>query len=301
MDLSDVRSRIEARFESLSPELKRAARWLAAHPTDIGLYSLRTVARRASVQPATLTRLSHALGFERYEDLRQPFRAGLALMVQAGDYAGRAAMLQAREDPVGRQAEAINAMQRANVASVLDGPWRNDFEAAARALLAARRIGVLGLRANHGVAHHFQYLLDMLRDGSMLLSDTAGTLLDQVHRLGEEDCLVVFSQAPYTRMVRDAARKAASGGAAIVAITDGPLSPIARLARHVLLARTDSPSYFHSVSGAIALGETLLQTVASLGGETVLERLRAIQGNRDVDRAYIDPAVATRRYLRSAS
>lgn len=299
MDLSDVRCRIESRFESLSPELKRAARWLAANPADIGLYSMRTVARRASVQPATLTRLSQALGFERYEDLRQPFRAGLAL-IQAGDYAGRAAVLQAREDPGGRQAESINTMQRANVASVLDGPWANDFEAAARALLSARRVGVLGLRASHGVAHHFQYLLDMLRDESLLLTDTAGTLLDQVHGLGEDDSLVVFSQAPYTRVARDVARKAAARGVDLVALTDSPLSPIARPARHVLLARTDSPSYFQSVSGAIALGETLLQTIASLGGEAMLERLRAIQGHREAERAYIDPATATRRYLRSA-
>src|SRR5690606_40466110 len=123
----------------------------------------RTVARRASVQPATLTRLSQALGFQRYEDLRQPFRAGLAL-VAAGDYAGRAVVLQAREDAIAQHALAINAMQRANVASVLAGPWANDFEAAARALLEARRVGILGLRASHGIAHHFQYLLDMLRD-----------------------------------------------------------------------------------------------------------------------------------------
>ena len=299
MELADVRSRIESRFESLSPELKRAARWLTANPADIGLYSMRTVARRASVQPATLTRLAHALGFERYEDLRQPFRAGLAL-VQAGDYAGRAAMLQAREDPVGRRAEAINAMQRANVASVLDGPWANDFEAAARALLAARRVGILGLRASHGVAHHFQYLLDMLRDETMLVTDTAGTLLDQVYRLGPEDRLVIFSQAPYTRLAREVARKTAGCGIGLVAITDSPLSPIARPAQHVLLARTDTPSYFQSVSGAIALGETLLQAIASLGGETVLARLRTIQGHREAERAYIDPATAASRYIRSA-
>ncbi|MFA7504371.1 MAG: MurR/RpiR family transcriptional regulator [Burkholderiaceae bacterium] len=299
MQVADVRCRIESHFESLSPELKRAARWLAANPADIGRYSMRAVARRANVQPATLSRLSHALGFERYEDLREPFRASLVLM-QAADYAGRAEVLQAHRDPIGQRAEAINSMQRANVASVLDGPWANDFEAAARSLLEARRVGVLGLRASHGVAHHFQYLLDMLRDETLLLTDTAGTLLDQVHRLGPEDRLVVFSQAPYTRVARETARKAASGGIGLVAITDSPLSPIARPARHVLLARTDTPSYFQSVSGAIALGETLLQAIASLGGEGVLARLRTIQGHREADRAYIDPATATSRYLRGA-
>lgn len=299
MELADVRCRIESRFESLSPELKRAARWLAANPADIGLYSLRTVARRASVQPATLTRLSQALGFERYEDLRQPFRAGLTL-VPAGDYAGRAAVLQAREDAIGQRAEAINAMQRANVASVLDGPWDNDFEAVATSLLEARRVGVLGLRASHGVAHHFQYLLDMLREETLLLTDTAGTLLDQVRRLGAQDRLVVFSQAPYTRLAREAAGKAVGLGIGLVAITDSPLSPIARPAQHVLLAHTDTPSYFQSVSGAIALGETLLQAIASLGGESVLARLRTVQGQRDAERAYVDPATATSRYVRRA-
>ncbi len=298
MQVADVRCRIESRFESLSPELKRAARWLAANPADVGLYSLRAVARRASVQPATLTRLSQALGFERYEDLRQPFRAGLVLM-QAGDYAGRAAMLQSHEDPIALRAEDINAMQRANVASVLDGPWANDFEAVAKVLLEARRIGVLGLRASHGVAHHFQYLLDMLRTETLLLTDTAGTLPDQVRGLGAEDQLVVFSQAPYTRLAREVARKAVALGIGLVAITDSPLSPIARPARRVLLAHTDTPSYFQSMTGALALAETLLQAIASLGGERVLARLRTVQGHREAERVYVDPATATSRYIRS--
>src|SRR5690606_20767434 len=298
MDLSDVRCRIEARFESLSPELKRAARWLAANPADVGLYSLRAVARRASVQPATLTRLSQALGFERYEDLRQPFRAGLVLM-QAGDSADRAAMLQSHQDPIALHAEDINAMQRANVASVLDGPWANDFEAAAKALLEARRIGVLGLRASHGVAHRFQYLLDMLRAETLLLTDNAGTLADQVRSLGAEDQLVVFSQAPYARLAREVARKAAGLGIALVAITDSPLSPIARPAQRVLLAHTDTPSYFQSMTGALALAETLLQAIATLGGEAVLARLRTLQGNREAEHVYVDPATATSRYIRS--
>ena len=299
MQVADVRCRIEAHFESLSPELKRAARWLAANPADIGLYSMRAVARRASVQPATLSRLSQALGFERYEDLREPFRAGLVLM-QAADYAGRAEVLQALRDPIGQRAEAINAMQRTNVASVLDGPWINDFEAAAKSLLEARRIGVLGLRASHGVALHFHYLLNMLRERGVLLTDSAGTLLDQVHELGTDDRLVIFSQAPYSRLARDVARKAVGLGIGLVAITDGPLSPIARPAQHVLLARTDTPSYFQSMTGAIAISETLLQAIASLGGESVLSRLRTVQAHRRIERAYIDPATAASRYLGSA-
>jgi DNA-binding MurR/RpiR family transcriptional regulator len=287
MQIAEVNTRIHSRYDSLSPELQRAARWVTENPAEIGLYSMRAVARRASLQPASLSRLAQALGFARYEDLRHPFRAGLAL-AEAGDYAGRAAMLQEPGRMRHGAAEAGNALQQGNVASILSTNPAHAFADAARDLLEARRIAVLGLRASHGVAHHFQYLLNMLCDNSLLLTDTAGTLIDQVCQLGKDDLLVAFSQAPYTRQTGEVVRKAATRGIPVIAMTDSPLSPIGRAARRVLLARTDTASYFQSMTGALALGETLLQAVASLGGEAVLRRLRAIQGHLESERAYVD-------------
>jgi DNA-binding MurR/RpiR family transcriptional regulator len=285
MQVEEVRSRIRSSFDSLSPELQRAARWVSDNPTEIGLYSMRAVARRASLQPATLSRLSQALGFHRYEDLRHPFRAGLAL-VEAGDYAGRAAMLQAPGQGGPTRAAEANTLRQGNVASILATNPSGAFDDAARRLLKSRRVAVLGLRASHGVAHHFQYLFNMLCENSQLLTDAAGTLPDQVRQLDGRDTLVAFSQAPYTRLTGETVRKAAALAVPVIALTDSPLSPIGRCAGHVLLARTDTTSYFQSMTGAIALSETLLQAVASLGGKRVLQRLRTIQEHLKAERAY---------------
>jgi DNA-binding MurR/RpiR family transcriptional regulator len=60
----------------------------------------------------------------------------------------------------------------------------------------------------------------------------------------------------------------------IVAITDSAVSPIAQLADHVVFVPTDSPSFFHTMSPAFAVAETLAAVVAGRGGR---EALAAIQ------------------------
>ena len=61
-------------FPRLTPELQKAAQFFLDHPEDIGLNSMRTVAGQAGVTPATISRLSKALGYDNYEQLRDPFR-----------------------------------------------------------------------------------------------------------------------------------------------------------------------------------------------------------------------------------
>ena len=73
-----VQQLIEQAFESLSPELQRAARWLQNHHAALALHSMRTSAREAGVSPATMTRLAQRLGFDGFEALRHPFVQQLA-------------------------------------------------------------------------------------------------------------------------------------------------------------------------------------------------------------------------------
>ena len=58
-------------LDGLSPELLRAARWVEAHPRDVALHSMRECARRADLAPATLTRLSRALGFPGFDAIKK--------------------------------------------------------------------------------------------------------------------------------------------------------------------------------------------------------------------------------------
>ncbi|ABE43932.1 MurR/RpiR family transcriptional regulator [Polaromonas sp. JS666] len=272
-------------LDGLSPELLRAARWIEAHPREVALHSMRECARRAGLAPATLTRLSQALGFNGFDAIKNLCQESFA--AQAG-YAGRAEVLQASARHSKDWLAVLNETQHANTASIGGLNQRGQLEAAADAMLKARRIYFLGLRASHGLALHLHYTYGLLASNGVLVQGLGGTLSDQIGEMGRGDLLVAMSLAPYTRQTVDAVAQALGQGVDLMVLTDSALSPIARSAAHTLLFRADSPSYFQSMVGALALAEALAAAVAVRGGRKVLARLQSRQNRLDNEGAYWD-------------
>jgi DNA-binding MurR/RpiR family transcriptional regulator len=267
----------------LSPELLRTARWIEQHPRDVALHSMRECARRAELAPASFTRLAHAIGFDGFEAIRT--RCQEALAPQPG-YAARAQALQATARRSADWLDALNEAQHANAASISGLNERAQFERAADSMLASRQVQFLGLRASHGLAFHLHYTYGLIAPNGVLAQGLGGTLADQLAQLERKDLLVAISQSPYTRQTVEAVEQARQQGAKVLALTDSRLSPIARCADQVLLFRTGSPSYFHSMVGALALAEALVAAVAVRGGRKVLARLASMQHKLDAQKAY---------------
>ena len=277
--------RLDRDFATLSPELQRAARWVRAHPAELGLQSMRESARAAGVAPATLLRLAQALGFEGFDAMRRPAKAALARSAQP-----RSRVVDAATEPANAP-DALTALalaQASNLASVAARNTPAAIEDAAQALLLARQVVFLGLRASFGIAHHLHYTCDWLRPGTSLAADPAGAWADQIAELGVGDLLVAISQAPYSVQTIAAAQRAREKGVPVLALTDSALSPLAQQAGRTLLFDTASPSFFHAMTGALALAETLMATVADLGGDAVLQRLAERQARLQTDRVYWD-------------
>lgn len=279
--------------------MQRAARWVQQHQTALGVHSMRTSAKEAKVSPATMTRLAQRLGFEGFEDLRAPFiqrlAAGLPLAAlrRGGKKTSRLNMLA---DP----AVQLNTLQQGNVSSVLGLNPAESLDDAADTLLQARNVYFLGMRVCHGVAFHLHYLYGMLAANGALLTDVGGTLADQITRLSQDDVLVAVSQSPYSRVAVESMQLALAQRATVIALTDSALSPIARNAQHVLLFETAAGSFFQSTTGAEALGELLLATVATRGGAVTQRRLRQMQEHLRRTRAYWERP-ASDRSTRSAA
>lgn len=272
-------------LDGLSPELLRAARWIEAHPREVALHSMRECGRRAGLAPATLTRLAQALGFQGFEAIKHLCQASFSAH---GGYAGRAEVLRASARQDKDWLALLNEAQHANAASVGGLNQTGQLEAAADAMLKARRVYFLGLRASHGLALHLHYTYGLLAPNGILVQGLGGTLDDQVGDMRAGDLLVVTSSASYTRQTVEAVAQARAQGAGVVALTDSALSPIARAATHTLLFRTDSPSYFHSMVGALALTEALAAAVVVRGGRKVLAHLQARQDRLGSEGAYWD-------------
>jgi DNA-binding MurR/RpiR family transcriptional regulator len=280
--------------DALAPELRRAAAWIADHPSEVGLLSMRQQAKGAGVSAPTMVRLSRALGFDDYAGLRRPFQDALA--GRPLDFGRRATALQSSPGAarLDRFVESIEESQREDIRSAfeLNGPAQ--IEAAAAAIARARRVGFLGVRASFAVAYHFRYAYNLIARNGVLFDGLAGTVLDQADALGPRDALVAISQTPYSAPTVEAVKTAARRRVSIIALTDSVVSPLARKATHTLRFRPGSASFFHSMLAPMALVELLLARLVARGGKSVLARLDEVEQRLADQHAYWRPGSGRR-------
>lgn len=275
-----LEQQIDLAFDGLSPELQRAARWLRQNGAAVALHSMRQSARLAGVAPVTMTRLARRLGYDDFDGLRLPYARRLAPGHAPAPRAPRAGSLAAK-------LAALNGTQRDHVAAVQAHNPPAALQATATAMLRASRAAFLGQRISHGVAFQLHYGYGLLAPNGQLLGDLGGTLGDQVAQLGRGMVLVAVTQSPYTRLVVESVAQAREQGVAVIALTDSPLSPIARGAAHTLLYGGGTNALLHhSTCGALALIEALLAAVAHVGGEPVRAHWARRQRQLAADRAY---------------
>jgi DNA-binding MurR/RpiR family transcriptional regulator len=261
-------------FDSLPPQLQGAARYVIDHPHDVALLSMREQARRAGVQPWTMTRLAQRLGFDGYD----PFRARFADELRQGGlgFTGKAREQFARQTEVGGRALAAEmlATVSASIGKLGEAASLDALASAAERIHQARRVYCLGLRSSYPVAAHFAYMMSFLGDRAVLLDGGAGTGLDSLRHATSDDVLLAVAVAPYTRLTVELARHAAQRAVPVVALTDSAVSPLAGIAAEAITVPTESPSFFHTMAAAFAVGEVLGALVAGLGGDAAQAAIR---------------------------
>ena len=288
-DFAAVTERIESSYPRLSPRLRQAARYMLGQPDDVALSSMRRVAERAGVHPSTMVRLAHALSYPGYGELREPFRRHLT---GGRHYADRARDLVTRgtgSETAALLGELAN-QDIANIERTYAGVAADDFAAAVDALGDARRIYVVGLRKCFPVAAYFHYAHQMFRDNAVLAAGRDTLLTDELRTLGAEDAMLAVSFSRYTRDTVEAVAHAAARGAAVVAITDSRLSPLAASARHVLVTAKRSPSFFGSLVGALSLAQALIAALVARGGDDAIAALGATERHLDAFDTYWEDA-----------
>ena len=270
-------------FDRLSPQLRKAARFLLDRPDDVALRSMRDVAKMANVPAATFVRLARSLNFPDYIALRDVFHRRIREGGTVHQYSLKARDLQMRsgEDKTLALMKDIFTSEAGNIEETFQRNSSKILLAAVEYIRKSDRIFVLGQRGCFPSAYAFNYVYQLFRPNSILLQNNAGMFADELRGIDMSDLLIAISVAPYTRDVVRAVRYARNKKAKILAITDDRLSPIARDADVTLLTATSTPSFFHSIISMIALVQTLLALLVARGGKQALEAIE--QSERQLD------------------
>ena len=276
---------IKARFAELSPQFQAGARYLADHPDDVAVLSMRSIATRAQVQSAALVRLAQQLGFAGWPELKSIFverlRAGPA------GYAEKAGALAGKGGQERDLVTEVFTVQQRNLATT-ESANHAALDAAASLLQAAPRVHVAGFRAAHPIAYTLHYLYRLLRPSVQLLSGQGGTLEMDLRALQAGEAVVVVSFAPYSSEALLVAQAARQAGCQVVAISDSAISPLALQADASIVIAVDSPSFFPSIVAGIAAVESLAELLVARAGADAVQAIGVAEKQLRALGAYAD-------------
>nr|WP_298410711.1 MurR/RpiR family transcriptional regulator [uncultured Halomonas sp.] len=245
---------------------------LLAAPEAAGLSSISQLGERHGVNPSSLTRLARTLGFSGFKAFQAIFRESLT---SSAFYSTRAErLLDFGETPqtsfATSQEQTLWQQEMTNLSATVENLDSTVLEQVTKAIIAARRLHVVGLRASFGAAHYLAYYLDYLRKDVQLISPSAGVGIEQALPLDENDLVIGIAFRPETRASLDYCRLALEQGANLVALTNHPGSQLAALTDRCLIAPAEGPFFFNPMSSLFLLVELVLSRVArELGSEAV--------------------------------
>jgi DNA-binding MurR/RpiR family transcriptional regulator len=268
-------TRIRQRAGRLTPKLREAAEFVRVHQAEVASRSLRQVARTAGVTPTTLSRLARALGYPRYESLRDDCREALV--------AGREGLAERarRQGPVKGPPVPGAALQGAVDSAVrsLEG-LRGEadggrLERAVRVLLEARRVALLGAMSSASMVDYLGHMTRMAFAHWHVVSHDGAA--ETLATLGRGDALLVVSLAPYARITLVRAEFARRRGATLIAITDRADSPLLPLAGHAFLVSTEGDHFFPSHAAVLVLLETIVGMLVREAGPPARRRIARVE------------------------
>jgi DNA-binding MurR/RpiR family transcriptional regulator len=228
------------------------------------------VAAQAGVSESVVVRFAKDLGLSGFPELQAQLRElvmrdlGILDLYQGAE--------QVRASSVAEVIQLSKDCDLAAYSRTLDSVAPVQAEAAARMLLAAGQIAVLGSRSSLGPAAVLTLYLNAALGNTRRYDNASGDIYDQLRRLGPGDVALVILFRHYNKEVVAQAAFLHERGVPLIAITDSPAAPIAEWSRQVFFARTESPSFHLTHVGSLGIVNMLVSLVATLGDDSRLSQ-----------------------------
>ena len=263
------------KIQSLSPQLRKAARYVVENPGEIATRSQRFIAKSTDLPAPTFTRLARAMGYENYDDLREMCRKEV---LHRRTFLAEKAQAQIRnsDDETSFAVHHGSASLR-NIETLLADLDLDTLEASVDLLARARRVALIGMLSAKPIVDYVAYLANISLGGWHALGQANGSLAHELADLDQNDACIVFSAQPYATRAIELARHAARKNVPVIAITDSPAAPVAEFTQQCLYLKTESPQFFPSHATAIVLFEAIIGMLIQKTGTAAQERIARIE------------------------
>ena len=242
--MQQLDERLKGQYASLSPQEQRVADFIFDHFDDLISYNSAELAQLSGVSKATVSRLFKRLGYDKYKDMRDELRtlrqSGMPLTDQRDAVQGNTLLARHYKQEMANLTQWVNALDA------------RQFAEALTAMVAARRIVVIGMRNAYPAALHLRQQLLQAR-AVLVLPQPGQSLSEELVDLTADDLVVMMAFRRRPRIVRPLLQQLQRDGVPVLLMCEPQAHSLFPLSRWQLCAPLDSVSAYDSYASVNSL------------------------------------------------
>ncbi|MBX4959623.1 MurR/RpiR family transcriptional regulator [Rhizobium lentis] len=261
-DFESLRSTIIERKDNMPKRLAQVAAFALGNPDEIAFGTTASIAAASDVQPSTLVRLAHHLGYEGFSDLQSIFRE--RLRDRTLSYEERLVTLErsSGDDEDANLLSGFIAAANQSVNRLAATVQSDTFTKAVDILAAAETIYLIAKRRSYPLTAHMTYAFSKLNIRHQIVASPNGVDPEMVQFATPRDAAIAASFSPYAADSLTQSQELADRGVPVIAITDSAFSPLAACATHWFEVAEADFAGFRSLSASMALTMALPVAIA---------------------------------------
>lgn len=254
----DILALIQSNMSGFSKGQKLIANFILSSYDKAAFMTASRLGKTVNVSESTVVRFAAELGYDGYPAMQK------ALQEMIRNKLTSIQRIEVSNDRIGQQ-DILSMVLQADMEKIrmtLEETDRKGFDGAVDAILSARRIYILGVRSAAAIASFLGFYFNLIFENVTLVNTaSASEIFEQLLRVREGDVVIGVSFPRYSRRTVKALEFAHDQGATVVAITDSEASPLAGIADHALLAKSDMASFVDSLVAPLSIINALIVAV----------------------------------------
>ncbi len=256
----DILSALQGKNMEFSKGQRRIAQFIRESYDKAAFMTANKLGKAVGVSESTVVRFAVELGYDGYPSMQKAMQEMVVNRLTSFQ------RIEVANDRIGTQ-DVVSMVLHTDMEKLhqtdetLD---RREFQAAVDAILAARRVYILGVRSASALASFFGYYLKyMFENVQTITASGASEMFEQIVGVGSEDVVVAFSFPRYSASTAKGAQYCRSTGAKVIGVTDSRLSPLGLNCDHVLQTKSDMVSLVDSLVAPLSVVNALIVALAA--------------------------------------
>ena len=272
----DILAVIQENLHTFSKGQKKIANFILESYDKAAFMTASRLGKRVGVSESTVVRFAAELGYDGYPDMQRTLQKMIRSRLTSVQ------RIEVTNDRLGDQ-DLLSMVLQSDIEKIrqtLEELDRDAFDRAVDAIVAARKIYIIGVRSSAALASFLYFYCNLIFENVALVSaNTSSEIFESLLRVGPGDVVIGVSFPRYSSRTVQAMSFARDRGADTVAITDSEASPLAPICRHTLRARSDMASFVDSLVAPLSLVNALLVAVSQRKND---ELARTFQNLEDI-------------------